>query len=67
MAEVEVPLVGAEIDSEDYSGSAEQFGLGTLAMILFFAMVAIASYGFDRIKTAAGVDDDGDNVEIPGV
>jgi hypothetical protein len=29
-------------------------------------MVAIASYGFDRIQAAAGVDDDGDDV-IPGV
>jgi len=66
MVEVEVPLVGAEIDSEDYSGSAEQFGLGTLAMVLFFAMVAIASYGFDRIKNVAGVDDSDDDV-IPGV
>jgi len=64
MAQVDLPFVGGQLDTNDPEASATDVGVGTAAIFVFFVMIAIASYAFDRVKNVAGVDGE---TEIPGV
>lgn len=64
MVQQEVPLVGATVDTNDWSGTGEELGIGTVVIMIFFIMVGVATYGYNRITDLAGVDGE---QEIPGV
>lgn len=65
MAEVEAPLVGAEVDTEDPSGSAVSIVMAILGVGLASVIVAygreVGNVISDTVASKTGMDASGDN------
>lgn len=52
----EIPIVDTEIDTDDPAESATNFGGAVVGLGLFAAAAGIATYGYSRVKSIAGVE-----------
>lgn len=64
MASYTIPFVDKEIDTSEPGESAQNSVLAVASFATLFAVVGVATYGYNRIKSLAGVEGDQD---IPGV
>lgn len=61
MTQIEAPIVGAELDSNDLSGSAMSVVMAILGTAMTFGILAVARSMFNR---AAGKSDSVSGIEV---
>lgn len=61
--EYSIPVVDAEVDSDDPDGSIMRVIGAVLGFLTLFGVVGVASYVFNKVRDAVGVDD----TEVPGI
>lgn len=61
--EYSIPVVDAEVDSDDPDGSIMRVIGAVFGFLTLFGVVGVASYVFNKVRDAVGVDD----TEVPGI
>lgn len=61
--EYSIPVVDAEVDSDDPDGSIMRVIGAVLGFLTLFGVVGVASFAFNKVRDAVGVDD----TEVPGI
>jgi hypothetical protein len=65
MATIPVPIVDENLSTSNPSNSLKKFALGSVGIMVFFAMIALGKYLYNRARATAGVGQD--NNPVPGV
>lgn len=64
MADYKVPIADIKIDTDDWGKTASNVFSGVAGFATLFGIVGAATYAYNRIKNAAGVEGE---QSVPGV
>jgi hypothetical protein len=63
MRDIDIPFTNHDVDPSDPGGSAKSLGFAAIGFMLLFAVVSVATLGYNRVLEFLGAD----QPQVPGV